>query len=253
LRISDQPVSAIVANTLTNPTATDDPSISMYYKRLSSDINITQCYQFEIQDPVSFRTVATIRYLQEFGIFVIRGANMYTFFPQKFSTLILTTPVLVNRTNGFPITDTSYWSARTSSTFVETKMFLHAAEYPITVQRNSAIAGGMLSGLGAGLGQRSKNKHELSMQGNQLAHEKDMQASDQTYGLKYQKRGFLGQAGLAGINYKSNSALSKQDYTQKQGLAAQQQEFAKENQHRDMLLSGARAPVSGATTAVSHA
>jgi hypothetical protein len=253
LRISDQPVSAIVANTLTNPTATDDPSISMYYKRLSSDINITQCYQFEIQDPVSFRTVATIRYLQEFGIFVIRGANMYTFFPQKFSTLILTTPVLVNRTNGFPITDTSYWSARTSSTFVETKMFLHAAEYPVTVQRNSAIAGGMLSGLGAGLGQRSKNKHELSMQGNQLAHEKDMQASDQTYGLKYQKRGFLGQAGLAGINYKSNSALSKQDYTQKQGLAAQQQEFAKENQHRDMLLSGARAPVSGATTAVSHA
>nr|WFS39117.1 MAG: putative polyprotein [StochSlu_7 virus] len=253
LRISDQPVSAIVANTLTNPTATDDPSISMYYKRLSSDIDITQCYQFEIQDPVSFRTVATVRYLQEFGIFVVRGANMYMFFPQKFSTLVLTTPVLVNRTNGFPITDTNYWSARTSTTFVETKRFLHAAEYPVTVQRNSAIAGGMLSGLGAGLGQKSKNKHELAMQGNQLTHEKDMQESDQTYGLKYQKRGFLGQAGLAGINYKSNSALSKQDYTQKQGLAAQQQEFAKENQNREMLLSGARAPVSGATTAVSHA
>ncbi|QMU95558.1 putative polyprotein [Bactrocera dorsalis picorna-like virus] len=254
LRISDQPVSAVIANTLTNPTATDDPSISMYYKRLSADVDVTQCYQFELQDPVSYRTIATVRYLQEFGIFVVRGTDMYSYLPQKFSTLVITSPVLINRSNGFPITDSNYWLSRTASTYLETKLFLHAAEYPVSVQRNaSVIAGGMLSGLGAGLAQSGKNKHELKLQGNQLAHEKDMQASDQAYGLKYQKRGFLGQAGLAGINYKSNSALSRQQFEQSQKLAAQQQEFTKENQHREMLLSGARTEVSGATTAVSHA
>jgi hypothetical protein len=253
LRISDQPVTALTNSVLTGPTATDDPSINMYYKRLSSDIDVTQCYQFEIQDPISYRTIATVRYLQEFGIFVVRGTEMYSYLPQKFSTLVLTTPNLVNRSNGFPITDSNNWLSRTSTTYIETQRFIYAAEGPIEVQANSAIAGGMLSGLGAGLSQRSKNKHELNLQNNQLEHEKDMQKSDQDYGFKYQKRGFLGAAGLAGINYKANSSLSKQDYTQKHNLASQQNEFAKQQHDRDLLLSGARAPVSGATTAVSHA
>ncbi len=253
LRISDQPVSAVIANTLTNPTATDDPSISMYYKRIAGDLDITQCYQFEIQDPISFRTIATVRYLQEYGIFVVRGTDIYTYLPQKFSTLVLTAPTLVNRSNGFPVTDATYWLSRQASTYIETLRFMYAAEHPISVKRNSAIAGGMLAGLGAGLGQKSKNKHELALQGNQLAHEKDMQKSDQDYGLKYQKRNFAGQTALMGVNYKVQKSLSKQDYTQKHSLASQQQEFAKENQNRDLLLSGARAPISGATTAVSHA
>ncbi len=82
-----------------------------------------------------------------------------------------------------------------------------------------------------------------------------MQASDQDYGYGYQKRNFAGNAILSAQNFKQTSKLGAQYAKQASELSKQQHGQNLQQQEKQLnqqvLLSGARADVSGATTAAS--
>ncbi|AKH40285.1 putative polyprotein [Thika virus] len=148
LRIGNQTVSAVITSTITTPTSTDDATVAMYYKRIAEPLTITECIQFELQDSISYRNIATVRYLQEFGIFVINthNNNPYALFGQKFSELYLTNPVTIARSNAFPLTDTSTWINRQADVYRQTLELdmISSGMRDIEVISNSMIVGGML-------------------------------------------------------------------------------------------------------------
>nr|AYQ66683.1 polyprotein [Kilifi Virus] len=264
LRVTPQAASAVIRTSLMVPTATDSPVFAKYYRRLAENLTALQCVQFSLIDSISQGTVATVRYLQEYGIFVINtnNAEQYSYLPQTLEKLSISAPAIILRANAFPYTNTNNWISRVSATYFQYKTLniceteedlmekISLGLEDIPVRRNASLglmmAGGMLSGIGSAMGQKSKYKHELNIQGNQLTHEKEMQASDQQYGFQYQKN-----------NFRAQAILSGQNFLQTQKIAQQQQEYTQQNAERSfnqqILLAGARTPVSGVTTASSKA
>nr|UHR49737.1 MAG: polyprotein [Hangzhou scatella stagnalis Solinvi-like virus 1] len=249
LRMTDQVASGMPQQTLATPTATDDPVISKYFKLLSNDIPVTQCYQFEIQDQVSFSTIAVVRYLQEYGMFVIKDGSEYALFPQTLSKTLISKPQLVNRTNNFPSTDTSQWLKRRSQTFrsdlaqdYEAKRIESTLEYYSTgdnkikaIPNASMIAGGAMAGIGNAMQGKANRKHELKMQGNMFEHD-----------LKYQKRDIVGKGLLSAQQFRQGKAINKMQNQH-------QMDMMDKHFNQQMVAAGRIAPVSGATTNTSQA
>nr|QIJ25870.1 hypothetical protein [Warroolaba Creek virus 3] len=185
LQITEMPPTAVAAEGMRVPTASCNNDVVHIFARRAEGIESTQCLQFRLIDLRSSRVVATVRFLQEYGVFVINNPHLdaYRVIPQNTTDLAISLVSTVERTTDFQQTDTSFFVSRQApSSILSAKQGVasYRTIFPKKekVTANAALlAGGLLSGLGGALGQHAQNKQEEKMQANKFAHEEGMQSS----------------------------------------------------------------------------
>jgi hypothetical protein len=204
LRIADFPPSSLLIEGYPGPTATDNTTITRWFTRRAEGLPLTQCLQIRLVDAVSVRSIAVIRFLQETNEFVINNPSptAYRVLPVNTSGINIQSITTIDRTNEFPITDTSAWFARTSPAFLRTGVFKTNAlgfetnDTPIFeyVKSNAAVAlsmlGGGMQGIGSAIGSIQDRKHQTQMQSNQFGHEELMQGNMFGFQNQFQSNNF---------------------------------------------------------------
>lgn len=180
LRFSDIPASALTIDDYPGPTATDESVIERWFANRARGLAPTACLEMTLVDNTSQRIAMTVRYFSEWRIFVINAETPnYRTFPITTANLNIQSIVEIERTNAFPVTDTSLWFARTSTlAFDAMKQLTPGVDFEeVTSNAALAIGAGVLGGLGQSLNQIGARKHEKEMQGNTFGHELTMQGN----------------------------------------------------------------------------
>jgi hypothetical protein len=118
LRITSARPSSMIISAYPGPTACDDSVIVRWFHNRYKNLALTQCAEMTLVDAVSVRIIATIRYLQEYRLFVIN-----TLVPNYRALQISTSNIVIQslnttpRTNSFTDTDTSRWFDRTGNNY----------------------------------------------------------------------------------------------------------------------------------------
>lgn len=237
LRITDIPPSAILISGYPGATATDNATISRWFQRRSADLPLTQCLQFRLTDAVSVRTIATVRYLQEYNVFVINTAtnNAYRALPILTQNIIVQAVIVTDRTNDFQVTDTFLWFDRGNNSFTKSPNFQTIAAgfennkpvfdsaIPCTsVQSNAmlatAIGGGIMSGIGGAIEGHTNRKHQEKMQSNQFGHEEGMQGNMFNFQKEMQGNSFEFQKMMQQGNFGQEQLMQERGYQNDLGL-----------------------------------
>lgn len=185
LQLTEIPPTAVAAEGMRTPTTSCNNDVVNIFSRRAEGLADTQCLQFRLIDLRSSRVVATVRFLQEYGVFVINNIYLdaYRTIPQKTDDLAISLVSTVERTTDFQITDTSFFVSRQSpSSILSAKQGVahYNTIFPkeIRIVENAALlAGGLLSGIGGALGQHAQNKQEEKMQSNKFTHDESMQSN----------------------------------------------------------------------------
>jgi hypothetical protein len=227
LRITEMPPSAISIVDYINPTATDNSVVQRYFQNLAKDLPLTKVLQFTLLDTISVRNIAIVRYLQEYGIFVVstESVNSTKVMPYSTSQIAIANLGIVERTNEFVNTNVFTWFSRTSSDFVRNNKvfaspidvtnpvsyFTVVPEEPVraNAQMLLGMGGGMLQGLGQGMQNMQNQKHELLKQSKQFEHEEGMQGNMFNFNKEMQENQFDFTKMMGETNYGYDQGLSR--------------------------------------------
>ena len=189
LQFTEIPPTAIAAEGMRVPTASCNNDVAHIFARRAEGLVDTQCLQFRLIDLRSSRVVATVRFLQEYGVFVINNPHLdaYRVIPQSTHDLAISLVSTVERTTDFQHTDTSFFVSRQSPASILTAKQTVANYKTIfpreddVVENAALLAGGLLSGIGGALGQHAQNKQDEKMQANKFTHDEVMQSNMFTF------------------------------------------------------------------------
>jgi hypothetical protein len=227
LRITEMPPSAISIVDYINPTATDNSIVHRYFKNLAKDLPLTKVLQFTLLDTISVRNIAIVRYLQEYGVFVISTESINSTKVMPFSTaqIAIANLGIVERTNEFVNTNVFTWFSRTSSDFVRNNKvysspidvtnpvsyFAVVPEEPVraNAQMLLGLGGGMMQGIGQGMQNIQNQKHELLKQSKQFEHEEGMQGNMFNFNKEMQANQFDFTKMMGETNYGYDQGLTR--------------------------------------------
>jgi len=169
------------AGVITNYPATD---IYEYFDQMALCKNIppTRSLQFDLVDPISAKTVCTVRFRRDLRSFVVQttsGAEgNYRLYPGNAEQLLVHNLTEVENGQSFTQTDVTGWLDRTSeatnlSRQVDIRQFKDKrCDTPNFWGAIAGIAGSTLGGIGQGVQQANNKKHEKDMLN--LQHEQSM-------------------------------------------------------------------------------
>jgi len=225
--MTEMPPSAISIVDFINPTATDNSIVQRYFYNLAKDIPLTKVLQFTLLDTISVRNIAIVRYLQEYGIFVINteSINSSKVMPYSTSQIAISNLGIVERTNEFVNTNVFTWFSRTSSDFVRNNKvyespidvtnpvsyFAVRDEEPVRANASMllGLGGGMMQGIGQGMQNMQNQKHELLKQSKQFEHEEGMQGNMFNFNKEMQANQFDFTKMMGETNYGYDQGLSR--------------------------------------------
>jgi len=240
LRLTDVPPSAVLVDGYPGPTASDNATISRWFARRTKGLPTTMCIQFRLVDSVSVRAVATVRYIQELGEFVIntRALSAYRVLPVLTSNLTIQSVITVERTTDFTETDTSLWFERTSHSFLKNSVFQTNAIgfdgstplFPEPLEEESqsnamlaaAIGGGAMSGIGNALQAQADRKWQEKMQSNQFGQEALLQGNMFNFQQTMQSNNFDFQKMMQGGQFAQEQLMQERGYQNDLGLLQSQ-------------------------------
>jgi len=199
--------SVVLTGNPTSFTTTDDITFLKDFSKYN-DLPLDLAVQFSLLDNRSNRIVATVRYLQEYSIFVINKqystVSDYRALPTDSRYLAITRVSTLKRGLEFPVTDTSGWVDRLSpAAMSHAGLYENGEDYEIVrVKKNflpgksnaalaaMAIGGGAMSGIGQGMQAFGQMKFAKQMQGAQFDFGKEMQANQFQFLESQQHRSF---------------------------------------------------------------
>nr|ULF99711.1 MAG: hypothetical protein [Picornavirales sp.] len=174
-------------------TATDDITLLQDFSQYD-DLPLSQTVQFALIDVRSNTIIATVRYMQEYRIFVISkkfpADSNFKALPVEGRYLAFARLAVISRGLEFPVTDTSLWIDRESLTTMQLNGLADGEpqEYEmIRVLKNvelaksnawlaaASIGGGVMQGVGQGLNSMADRKFQAKMQNNQFEFLEGMQ------------------------------------------------------------------------------
>jgi hypothetical protein len=227
LRMTEMSPSAISIVDFINPTATDNSIVQRYFQNLARDLPLTKVLQFTLLDTISVRNIAIVRYLQEYGIFVVNteSINPSKVMPYSTSQIAISNLGVVERTNEFVTTNVFTWFSRTSSDFIRNNKvyespidvtnpvsyFKVVPEEPVRANASMllGLGGGMMQGIGQGMQNMQNQKHELLKQSKQFEHEEGMQGNMFNFNKEMQANQFDFTKMMGETNYGYDQGLSR--------------------------------------------
>lgn len=239
LRFSDIPASAVTIEDYPGPTATDESCLERWFYQRAADIPITRCLEMILVDSTSQRIITTVRYYQEWRMFVINAETPnYRTLPFTTANIIVQSISEVERTNAFAMTDTSLWFARQSSlAYAAQEALIPLCEYQQVKSNAMAIAGGIIGGLGQGMNAIADRRHQEKMQGNTFAHELTMQGNMFQQQSLYQGNQHEHEQRMATMNQEFQQMLQQNNFQQEQTMVSLQ---AREDRSTQRLQSANR-------------
>jgi len=171
-------------------TLTDNVEVLRYFENIQ--VPPTQVLQFQLQNNTSNRVFATVRFIE--GMFVINTRGMEEFYrtcPWVSSQISVINQIIIESTQEFPITDTSDWLLRSSTSYSSDFAAMNADLPDLTKLQfgalriegqpqaalAAAIGGGALQGVGQAISKVQDQKWQEKMQGNMFDFNKEMQQS----------------------------------------------------------------------------
>jgi hypothetical protein len=227
LRMTEMSPSAISIVDFINPTATDNSIVQRYFQNLARDLPLTKVLQFTLLDTISVRNIAIVRYLQEYGVFVVNteSINPSKVMPYSTSQIAISNLGVVERTNEFVTTNVFTWFSRTSSDFIRNNKvyespidvtnpvsyFKVVPEEPVRANASMllGLGGGMMQGIGQGMQNMQNQKHELLKQSKQFEHEEGMQGNMFNFNKEMQANQFDFTKMMGETNYGYDQGLSR--------------------------------------------
>jgi hypothetical protein len=225
--MTEMPPSAISIVDFINPTATDNSIVQRYFQNLARDLPLTKVLQFTLLDTISVRNIAIVRYLQEYGLFVVNteSINPSKVMPYSTSQIAISNLGVVERTNEFVTTNVFTWFSRTSSDFIRNNKvyespidvtnpvsyFTVVPEEPVRANASMllGLGGGMMQGIGQGMQNMQNQKHELLKQSKQFEHEEGMQGNMFDFNKEMQANQFDFTKMMGETNYGYDQGLSR--------------------------------------------
>jgi hypothetical protein len=185
--------SVVLTSNPTSFTATDDITVIQDFSQYD-DLSLSQVVQFALIDIRSNTIIATVRYLQEYRIFVISkkfpSDSNFKALPVDGRYLAIARLSIISRGLEFPVTDTSLWVDRENLSSMQLNGLADGEPDEIEVIRvlkntieaksnawmaAAAVGGGAMQGIGQGLNAMADRKFQAKMQSNQFQFLEGMQ------------------------------------------------------------------------------
>ncbi|APG77456.1 hypothetical protein [Hubei picorna-like virus 58] len=220
--------SVVLTGDPTSFTTTDDVTVLHDFSQYDS-LPDNMCSQFALIDTRSNQIVATVRYLQEYRIFVINkkftSDSNYKVLPVDGTYLAIARLTVINRGLEFPVTDTGLWVDRTSTTSMRNAGMVESSKTPFdyevvrvtrapseTGKSNAwlaaaSIGGGAMQGIGQGLNAMADRKFQMKMQGNQFQFLEGMQGRSFDFRELMQEAQFGQERDMAAIHMENQMAI----------------------------------------------
>jgi broad-specificity NMP kinase len=262
-KLTSIPPTAVPLDQYSGPTSTDDADIWRRIQTEASILPIDQTIQFDIQDARSYSIIATVRYMREYGCFVIRNDTAplaYASLNIDIDSVLIANLRPVQRGSDFPVTNQVNWLKRKSTIFRNNYSHIHSVNSDVDISNSGmgSLAGiGSLANAGAqvqgnilGFGRDYLNyTYDVKKQQNSFNNQNQMLDKTFDFGKYMQEKSLLNQNQMQNKDFANQNHMQNKNFTQQHFLQSNQFKQEKDMQRTNFVN---QATYKGISSQVAH-